>query len=72
MEKMPEPRVQGGKQAAPTGTVSSPCTCRWVPESARWLIAKGKVKQAHTHLLRCARMNGRKDFAVSPEVRNSR
>uniref|UniRef100_A0A8C3DMV4 Solute carrier family 22 member 7 n=1 Tax=Corvus moneduloides TaxID=1196302 RepID=A0A8C3DMV4_CORMO len=25
-------------------------TCRWVPESARWLIAKGKVKQAHRHL----------------------
>uniref|UniRef100_A0A8C3MUJ2 Uncharacterized protein n=1 Tax=Geospiza parvula TaxID=87175 RepID=A0A8C3MUJ2_GEOPR len=61
-----------GKQAAPRGTVSSPCTCRWVPESARWLIAKGKVKQAHRHLLRCARMNGRKDFAVSPEVRNWR
>uniref|UniRef100_A0A8U8C2E8 Uncharacterized protein n=1 Tax=Geospiza parvula TaxID=87175 RepID=A0A8U8C2E8_GEOPR len=58
--------------AAPRGTVSSPCTCRWVPESARWLIAKGKVKQAHRHLLRCARMNGRKDFAVSPEVRNWR
>uniref|UniRef100_A0A8C3DJQ1 Solute carrier family 22 member 7 n=1 Tax=Corvus moneduloides TaxID=1196302 RepID=A0A8C3DJQ1_CORMO len=37
-------------------------TCRWVPESARWLIAKGKVKQAHRHLLRCARINGRKDF----------
>lgn len=45
---------------------------RWVPESARWLIATGKVKQAHRHLLRCARMNGRKDFAVSPEVRNWR
>ncbi|XP_009671434.2 solute carrier family 22 member 7 [Struthio camelus] len=40
----------------------------WVPESARWLIANGKVKQAHRHLLRCARMNGRKDFAVSPEA----
>uniref|UniRef100_A0A8C0B5M1 Solute carrier family 22 member 7 n=1 Tax=Buteo japonicus TaxID=224669 RepID=A0A8C0B5M1_9AVES len=36
---------------------------RWVPESARWLIANGKVKRAHRHLLRCARMNGRKDFA---------
>lgn len=45
---------------------------RWVPESARWLIANGKVKRAHRHLLRCARMNGRKDFAVSPEVRNWR
>ncbi|KFQ05008.1 Solute carrier family 22 member 7, partial [Leptosomus discolor] len=52
--------------------VTGPCLLSivclwWVPESARWLIANGKVKQAHRHLLRCARMNGRKDFAVSPE-----
>ncbi|NXU49225.1 S22A7 protein, partial [Turnix velox] len=55
--------------------VTGPCLLSivclwWVPESARWLIANGKVKQAHQHLLRCARMNGRKDFVVSPEVRN--
>lgn len=61
-------RVRGGKHGASRNTVFSPRT-RWVPESARWLIANGKVKQAHRHLLRCARMNGRKDFAVSPEVR---
>ncbi|XP_015712485.1 solute carrier family 22 member 7 [Coturnix japonica] len=53
--------------------VTGPCLLSiiclwWVPESARWLIANGKVKQAHKHLLRCARMNGRKDFTVSPEV----
>ncbi|KFV56383.1 Solute carrier family 22 member 7, partial [Gavia stellata] len=53
--------------------VTGPCLLSvvclwWVPESARWLIANGKVKQAHRHLLRCARMNGRKDFAVSSEV----
>ncbi|NXG53098.1 S22A7 protein, partial [Psilopogon haemacephalus] len=47
--------------------VTGPCLLSmaclwWVPESARWLIANGKVKQAHRHLLRCARMNGRKDF----------
>uniref|UniRef100_A0A8C3DK54 Solute carrier family 22 member 7 n=1 Tax=Corvus moneduloides TaxID=1196302 RepID=A0A8C3DK54_CORMO len=52
--------------------VTGPCLLSivclwWVPESARWLIAKGKVKQAHRHLLRCARINGRKDFDVSPE-----
>ncbi|NXQ13552.1 S22A7 protein, partial [Peucedramus taeniatus] len=52
--------------------VTGPCLLSivclwWVPESARWLIAKGKVKQAHRHLLTCARINGRKDFAVSPE-----
>ncbi|XP_003203825.1 solute carrier family 22 member 7 [Meleagris gallopavo] len=53
--------------------VTGPCLLSivclwWVPESARWLIANGKVKQAHKHLLRCARMNGRKDFTVSPEA----
>nr|XP_021390558.1 solute carrier family 22 member 7 [Lonchura striata domestica] len=53
--------------------VTGPCLLSiiclwWVPESARWLIAKGKVKQAHRHLLTCARMNGRKDFAVSTEA----
>uniref|UniRef100_A0A8B9VX66 Solute carrier family 22 member 7 n=1 Tax=Anas zonorhyncha TaxID=75864 RepID=A0A8B9VX66_9AVES len=52
--------------------VTGPCLLSiiylwWVPESARWLIANGKVKQAHKHLLRCARMNGMKDFALSPE-----
>ncbi|XP_071661897.1 solute carrier family 22 member 7 isoform X3 [Patagioenas fasciata] len=54
--------------------VTGPCLLSfvclwWVPESARWLIANSKVKQAHRHLLRCARMNGRKDFTVSPEVK---
>ncbi|NWT38640.1 S22A7 protein, partial [Chroicocephalus maculipennis] len=49
--------------------VTGPCLLSivclwWVPESARWLIANGKVKQAHRHLLRCARMNRRKDFAL--------
>ncbi|OXB80836.1 UNVERIFIED_CONTAM: hypothetical protein H355_003747 [Colinus virginianus] len=53
--------------------VTGPCLLSivclwWVPESARWLIANGKVKQAHKHLLKCARMNGRKDFTVSPEA----
>ncbi|KAM8809226.1 solute carrier family 22 member 7 [Eudromia elegans] len=53
--------------------VTGPCLLSiiclwWVSESARWLIAKGKVKQAHRHLLRCARMNGRKDFTISTEA----
>ncbi|NXT89766.1 S22A7 protein, partial [Anhinga rufa] len=53
--------------------VTGPCLLSivclwWVPESARWLIANGKVKQAHRDVLRCARMNGRKDFAISPEL----
>ncbi|XP_061846234.1 solute carrier family 22 member 7 isoform X2 [Colius striatus] len=53
--------------------VTGPCLLSivclwWVPESARWLIANGKVKQAHRNLIKCARMNGKKDFAVSLEA----
>ncbi|XP_068178779.1 solute carrier family 22 member 7-like [Antennarius striatus] len=36
--------------------------CRWLPESARWLIANGKHEQAHTYLKRCAKMNQAEDF----------
>ncbi|XP_011927491.1 PREDICTED: solute carrier family 22 member 7 isoform X4 [Cercocebus atys] len=32
---------------------------RWVPESARWLLTQGHVKEAHRYLLHCARLNGR-------------
>uniref|UniRef100_A0A8D0G648 Solute carrier family 22 member 7 n=1 Tax=Sphenodon punctatus TaxID=8508 RepID=A0A8D0G648_SPHPU len=56
-------------------TVTMPCVpgivaLWWVPESARWLLAKGKLKQAHRHLCTCATMNRRKDFAakISLEV----
>ncbi|KAM8777948.1 solute carrier family 22 member 7 isoform 1-T1 [Rhynchonycteris naso] len=31
----------------------------WVPESARWLLTQGRVKEAQGYLLRCARLNGR-------------
>ncbi|KGL78910.1 Solute carrier family 22 member 7, partial [Tinamus guttatus] len=53
--------------------VTGPCLLSivclwWVPESARWLIANGNVKQARRHLLRCARVNGRKDFTISTEA----
>ncbi|XP_055758738.1 solute carrier family 22 member 7-like [Salvelinus fontinalis] len=34
----------------------------WLPESARWLIANGKVERAHLYLEKCARFNNRKDF----------
>lgn len=30
---------------------------RWMPESARWLIASGKLEKAQTSLKRCATMN---------------
>ncbi|XP_029448682.1 solute carrier family 22 member 7 [Rhinatrema bivittatum] len=48
--------------------VTSPCilgilSIWWLPESARWLLVKGKVKTAHKYLVRCARMNGQPDFS---------
>uniref|UniRef100_H0VMM5 Solute carrier family 22 member 7 n=1 Tax=Cavia porcellus TaxID=10141 RepID=H0VMM5_CAVPO len=30
----------------------------WVPESARWLLTQGRVQEAQSYLLRCARLNG--------------
>ncbi|XP_078535045.1 solute carrier family 22 member 7-like [Lissotriton helveticus] len=30
----------------------------WIPESVRWLLTKGKVKEAHAVLVRCSSMNG--------------
>uniref|UniRef100_A0A3B3VLM4 Solute carrier family 22 member 7b, tandem duplicate 2 n=1 Tax=Poecilia latipinna TaxID=48699 RepID=A0A3B3VLM4_9TELE len=37
-------------------------TWRWMPDSARWLIANGKLEQAQTYLKRCAKINQREDF----------
>lgn len=34
-----------------------------MPESARWLIAKGKLKQAQYYLQECARVNCTEGFA---------
>ncbi|XP_058021162.1 solute carrier family 22 member 7 [Ahaetulla prasina] len=55
-------------------TTSLPCivgiiSMWWLPESARWLLIKGKVKEAHRHLKRCARMNRKKEFddKINPE-----
>ncbi|XP_068177390.1 solute carrier family 22 member 7-like isoform X2 [Antennarius striatus] len=50
-----------------TVSVTSPLivviiTWRWLPESARWLIANGKHEQAHTYLKRCAKMNQAENF----------
>uniref|UniRef100_A0A673KLX7 Solute carrier family 22 member 6 n=1 Tax=Sinocyclocheilus rhinocerous TaxID=307959 RepID=A0A673KLX7_9TELE len=36
----------------------------WVPESARWLIANGRVEKAHYYLHKCAVMN-RKEEVIS-------
>ncbi|XP_048862629.1 solute carrier family 22 member 7-like isoform X4 [Brienomyrus brachyistius] len=42
---------------------------RWLPESARWLIATGRVENAHYYLTRCAEMNASHGFAskIKPE-----
>lgn len=32
-------------------------TWRWMPESARWLIANGKLEQAQMYLSKCAKIN---------------
>ncbi|XP_047221743.1 solute carrier family 22 member 7-like [Girardinichthys multiradiatus] len=37
-------------------------TWRWMPDSARWLIASGKLEQAQMYLKKCAKMNRREDF----------
>ncbi|XP_071382381.1 solute carrier family 22 member 7-like [Centroberyx affinis] len=47
-------------------SVSSPLilatlTWRWMPESARWLIANGKLEQAQSYLQKCAKMNRTED-----------
>ncbi|KAJ1147789.1 hypothetical protein NDU88_000648 [Pleurodeles waltl] len=44
--------------------LTSPCilgiiSIWWLPESARWLLAKGKVKETYAYLLRCSSMNGK-------------
>uniref|UniRef100_A0A8C1JMC1 Solute carrier family 22 member 6 n=1 Tax=Cyprinus carpio TaxID=7962 RepID=A0A8C1JMC1_CYPCA len=42
----------------------------WIPESARWLIANGKVETAYKYLQKCATFNERRDFTsrVKPEA----
>ncbi|XP_062409186.1 solute carrier family 22 member 7-like [Sardina pilchardus] len=42
----------------------------WLPESARWLIAHGRLDEAHYYLTRCARANNKKQVmtAIKPHV----
>ncbi|XP_062376065.1 solute carrier family 22 member 7-like isoform X2 [Sardina pilchardus] len=46
---------------------------RWIPESARWLIAAGKPEKAHYFLQRCATINRREEFStrIKPETLSS-
>ncbi|XP_041918660.1 solute carrier family 22 member 7-like [Alosa sapidissima] len=42
----------------------------WLPESARWLIANGRLDEAHYYLTRCARANNREQVMmdIKPHV----
>lgn len=42
-----------------------------MPESARWLIANGKLEKAQKYLKKCAKMNSAKSLdMIKPEVQN--
>ncbi|XP_061546790.1 solute carrier family 22 member 7-like [Phycodurus eques] len=40
----------------------------WVPESARWLLANGKVEKAHLYLDKCARANNRPKISSAVQL----
>ncbi|KAM9856826.1 solute carrier family 22 member 7-like [Aulostomus maculatus] len=43
---------------------------RWLPESARWLIATGRMDDAHHYIMKCANMNNRSKcmVAITPQT----
>ncbi|KAJ8361582.1 hypothetical protein SKAU_G00181070 [Synaphobranchus kaupii] len=56
-------------------TVTSPLglaviTWWWLPESARWLIANGKMEKAHMYLMKCAAFNNKMESAskIKPQT----
>uniref|UniRef100_A0A8C1V342 Solute carrier family 22 member 6 n=1 Tax=Cyprinus carpio TaxID=7962 RepID=A0A8C1V342_CYPCA len=51
-------------------TVTAIITWWWVPESARWLIANGRVDKAHYYLHKCAVMNRKQEVTVSIKPEN--
>ncbi|XP_022616363.1 solute carrier family 22 member 7 [Seriola dumerili] len=47
--------------------VTAPCIAAiiswwWLPESARWLLANGKVEEAQKYLVQCAEMNRKNEY----------
>lgn len=46
---------------------------RWLPESARWLLANGRAAEARKYLVQCAQMNGKNEAAskLDTEVTDS-
>lgn len=49
---------------------SAQCCFRWLPESARWLLANGKADAAHHYIMKCAEVNNRTKCleTVTPQV----
>ncbi|KAK6300232.1 hypothetical protein J4Q44_G00283300 [Coregonus suidteri] len=57
--------------------VTSPCIVAiiswwWIPESARWLLANGKVKEAKKYLVQCAKMNGKYGYTAKLDTETLR
>ncbi|KAF4107376.1 solute carrier family 22 member 7a [Onychostoma macrolepis] len=53
--------------------VTSPCLVGiiawwWIPESARWLLANGRVDEAQKYLIQCAKMNGKHTHKLDTET----
>ncbi|XP_042341422.1 solute carrier family 22 member 7-like [Plectropomus leopardus] len=45
--------------AATSPLILSVIAWRWLPESARWLLTKGRADAAHNYIMQCARINNR-------------
>ncbi|TRY87435.1 hypothetical protein DNTS_017194 [Danionella cerebrum] len=43
-------------------------TSPWIPESARWLLANGRVEEAQKYLIQCAKMNGKYSDKLDTET----
>ncbi len=41
---------------------------RWLPESARWLLAHGRVEEAKKYLVQCAKINRKSTSKLDTEV----
>uniref|UniRef100_A0A3Q1IR34 Solute carrier family 22 member 6 n=1 Tax=Anabas testudineus TaxID=64144 RepID=A0A3Q1IR34_ANATE len=48
--------------AATSPLILSIIAWRWLPESARWLLANGKADAAHHYIMVCAKMNNRAKY----------
>ncbi|XP_035035385.1 solute carrier family 22 member 7a [Hippoglossus stenolepis] len=56
-----------------TLAVTAPCIIAiiswwWLPESARWLLANGRVEEAQKYLVQCATMNGKNTTKLNTEA----